>query len=186
MNILYIGKVGKYGDGIAEIVNMVSDPSDDQIAAAETPAVVIDVRIISGLVESPFGSPNAVVIDETGEEPVIRPKGEAELLVDTKEQAVMVLNQSTEARILKVCDSGRQRSLSILYTNMSAEDKARVDVYTAWHKSMLALHYTIKASIAAAATVSDINTIIMDLDATFGDLEAAAPLADVELSSYVI
>lgn len=186
MNILYIGRNGKYGENIAEVINMIGNPTDDQIAAASAPAVAIDVNIINGLVEVPFGSPNAVVIDGTGEELIVRPKGDAELLFDAKEQAVMELSQSTESRILKVCDDERQRSLSILYTSMSADDKARVDVYTAWHKSMLALHYTLKAGIEAATSVADVDAVIADLNASFGDLEAAAPLDDVELSSYVI
>jgi len=192
MKILYIGNHGKYDVGVFEVAQIIGNPTEAQIAEhvdgnidSYQIAVVIDVEVSGGMVTPPFGVTNGVVIDNNGESPEVRPKNEAELLVDTKEILIHELKQRTREFIEGVCDDERQRSLSLMYNNMSTTDKGRAKLYFDWHKGMLAKHYATEGAIAAAASTEDAQAALETGISELVALTATAPLAETVLSSYI-
>lgn len=154
-------------------------------------ALVIDVAFQEFVYPDPDPeNPEAPLVGEWVTKTVVRPKAEAEFLVDQKEVTIMSLERTTEERIKRVADTDRQNSLSIMYNNMSTTDKGRAKLYFDWHKSMLAKHYETKSAIIAAPDFATLDALVGTagpeaFTEVFAELMAAAPLAEVDLQSYI-
>lgn len=189
MNIIYCGNQTKYGTDIFEVMHMVQSANADLTALNEQFEIVAQKTVVveGGMVEAPFGTPHAVVIDNTDTEvgAVVRVKGIDELKVDAQEDAGGKLDAFTEEKIKSVCDSDRQKSLSLMYNTMSAENKTRAEVYFNWHQQMLQVHYAQKDAIALAADAAAVDAVVAGFEEAFATLMANAPIAEVDLSSYI-
>lgn len=175
----------KYGDSVFAVDCGVL-PYEDMTGLGARFAHVVPQDVDEN---SAFGCPSDLVIDISGESPLVRVKAAAELLADKKSAAVAGLEATTETLIKSVADTDRQNSLSLMYNNMSTTDKGRAKTYFDWHKSMLSKHYATKALIAAAtddvalAAITGETSLVCE--AQFADLMAATPTDAVDLSSYI-
>ena len=178
MKICYCGmsSAAPYGAGVVPVSTILEAPD-----ALYDTIVEVEVEGVLGT----LGCANMVVIDTTGEAPVVREKNDAEILVDRKVMVSETLDGITRNAIYSVANMDRQNSLSLMYANMSTTDKSRAKTYFDWHKRMLSKHYDLQTAIAGATTLDGLNALFDSLPTAFTDILATAPYDAVDLRSYI-
>ena len=134
------------------------------------------------LSQSIAGYPNKLVIDTTAEVSVtVREKDESEYTEDSIINKISELKTYSYELITSVADENKQRSLSLLYSNMSAPQIIEYDTYQTWHIDVLSVYFTTKTSIEACTTRTELDAIVFDTE--FATEISGKP--DISLSDFV-
>lgn len=185
MKLTYYAK--KIAEGVYQVTGLSPDTS---VTAAALEAADVtyntDIPVVGSGLQEPYGQPDMLILvaDEEGvlhlQEKTVEVK-----LIETKSVVSDKLSAYTSELIYGVCDEEKQRSLSLLYNNMSTVDKSKAKLYFTWHKDMLAKHNQIKQLIADATTQVELEAIEASFETEYEELMASVPYDSLDLSAYI-
>jgi len=91
------------------------------------------------------------------------------------------LQTYTHDLIISVADDSKQRSLTILYSNMDSTQQTAYEIYQSWHSDVLTKYFNVKSSINLCSNRTELNNI--DFDDEFTSLISTKP--EITLSDFI-
>ena len=181
MMIYYVANhTNEYSSGVYAVVSAFLPHQN--ITQEQLEAQYDEVRSTDTLDSSIAGYPDKLVIDTTAVLDVeVREKNESEYTDDAKINKLSELQTYSYELITSVAPEDKQRSLTILYPNMTSEQQDDYNTYETWHANVLTTYFATKTSIDACTTRTELDAIVFDTE--FSTEIAGKP--DISLSTFI-